>query len=73
MTIHFSEATLAKASILEEIQAIDIKEEFSILSSKKMSKRIQLKEQYAKKVREEAIKWQQRSRIRWLKEGDKIS
>lgn len=38
-----------------------------------MNRRIQVKEQFVKKVREEEINWIQRSRVEWHKERDKNS
>ena len=56
-----------KASILEELQSLDIKEEYQILSDTDIAKRFHLKDLFERTIREEEIKWKQRSRCRWLK------
>ena len=57
--------------MLEELQSIDKKEESQRLSEEDFAKRLELKDLFESKVREEEIKWKQRSRCRWPKEGDK--
>ena len=59
-----------KAMILDEIQFLD-KEEMGTLSSEEAKIRINLKEEFQRKVREEEIKWKHRSKCKWLKEGHK--
>lgn len=60
-------------SHLLEIQQVDIKEESGSISPEDYSRRLLLKLSFKKKVREEEIKWRQRSRLRWLLEGDRNS
>lgn len=52
----YAEATVAKAKILEGIQKFDLKEEVCHLSVEELNRRIQLKERFLRKVREEEIK-----------------
>ena len=63
----------AKARIFDEIQFIDKAVELSAPSEDDSGRRLCLKEDYFKMVREEGIKWKQRSRCQWLKDGDKNS
>ena len=60
-----------KATLLKEMQALDLKEENQILSDMDIAKRFNLKDLFERRVCEEEIKWKQRSRCRWLKEGDR--
>ena len=60
-----------KATILEELQALDLKEENQILSDTDIAKRFNCTDLFECRVREEEIKWKQRSRCMWLKEGDR--
>lgn len=55
----------AKVRILDEIQSIDKAAELGALSEDDSGRRLRLKEDYFKKVREEEIKWKQRSRCQW--------
>lgn len=68
--LYFREAGAVKANILEEIQHLDRKEELGPLEEEDVLRRLALKEDFVRKVREEEIKWKQRSRCQWLKEGD---
>lgn len=66
----FGDVLKSKENILYEIQAIDKKKEMDRLLPEEVLRRLSLKEESLKKVREEEIKWKQRSRCQWLKEGD---
>lgn len=69
--VHFGDVTNTKEIILQEIQLLDNKEEVGQLMPAEMSRRLSLKEDFVRKVREEEIKWKQRSRCKWLNDGDK--
>lgn len=49
---------------------LDKLEEQGILSAKDCSKKLSLKDEFLNKLKQEEI-WKQRSRCRWLSEGDK--
>ena len=66
---YFGDIELQKDAILEEIQNLDNKE-LGHLSLEYSNRRLSLKDNYHRKLREE-IKSRQRSRCKWLKEGDK--
>lgn len=68
---YFGDVTAIKDRILEEIQALNYKEAASPLGEAYFLKRLPLKEAYWRKVREEEVKWKQRSRCQWLQEGDR--
>ena len=61
----------AKVRILDEIQSIDRAEEVGTLLSTNVSRILPLREEFFKKIREEAINLKQRSRYQWLKDGDR--
>lgn len=67
---HFGDVRNAKVNILQEIQLLD-KEEVGQLQPAEESRRLFLKKDFIRKVREEEIKWKQRSRCNWLNDGDK--
>lgn len=56
---------------MEEIQQLDVNEQESQLSEEERNRSLQLKDIYGRKLREEEIKWRQRSHCQWLKKGDK--
>ena len=68
---HFGEVKYQKFKILAEIQSLDGKEEPDQLSREEEKKRLDLKEELQRNLRKEEIRWKQRSRCNWLKEGDK--
>ena len=61
------------AGLLQEFQEIEKKEELGDLSSGESLKRLNLKLSFQKKVKGEEIKWRQRSRVKWLMDGDRDS
>lgn len=66
---HFRDVERMKATILEDIHCLDSKEVVGQLCEEEVSNRLSLKEEFLRKVREEEIKWRQRSRCKWLKKG----
>lgn len=67
----FGNVEVSMAELLCRIKAIDTKEESEALSDSDRNLRRELQEQYQCKAKEEEIKWRQRSRYLWLKEGDR--
>ena len=57
--------------LLKSIKEIDSKEEHGPQLEMEIALRHKLKEKFLRKVKQEEIKWRQRSRQLWLKEGDK--
>eukprot|EP00268_Persea_americana_P011377 TRINITY_DN14820_c0_g1_i2.p2 TRINITY_DN14820_c0_g1~~TRINITY_DN14820_c0_g1_i2.p2 ORF type:complete len:146 (-),score=32.55 TRINITY_DN14820_c0_g1_i2:579-1016(-) len=68
---HFGEVKYQKSKILAEIQSLDSNEKSDHLSPEEEKKRLGLKEELQRNLRKEEIRWKQRSRCNWLKEGDK--
>ena len=58
------------SELLQKIQELDIKEEAGILVAEDRDQRLNLKNMLLRKLCEQAVKWKQRSRCKWLKEGD---
>ncbi|MGV7343336.1 hypothetical protein PJI17_32070, partial [Mycobacterium kansasii] len=56
---------------LNQIHGLDMKEEMSGLSDAEQHRRTMLAAKYSEYLKEEEIKWHQRSRPLWFKEGDK--
>lgn len=59
------------AELLGLMQEIDTEEEMGIISESDIILCQNFKEEYLCKVKEEEIKWRQRSGLTWLKEGDR--
>lgn len=57
----------------KDIQELDCKEEWGQFSFEGGSRKQILKNLMFRKIREEEIKWKQRSRCKWLSEGNKIT
>lgn len=66
----FGDITRVNKEMLRNIQDIGIKEEKGHITSDDITKIIRLKEDLQRKVKEEEIKWRQRSQCRWLREGE---
>ena len=69
--VNFGDWRSQKSTILVDIQELDRKEEGAKLSVEEGKKSQSLIEEFHKKLREEKIRWRQRARCKWLKEGDK--
>lgn len=59
--------------ILQEIDLLDRKEEISVLSPADWEKKNVLKTDLANRLQMEATPWKQKSRKKWIKDGDKNS
>lgn len=53
-----------KGLILEEIESLDKKNKVEQLSNEERIRRVRLKEEFEKKLKEEEIKWRQHSRCK---------
>lgn len=60
-----------KGQLLCYIASLDLKEETCYLTETERYQRLVLKEEFQRKVHWEEIKWNQRSRVRWLVDGDR--
>lgn len=69
--ISYGDVEAKKASVLGEIQSIDMKEEAGSITEEERIRRHTLKGEFQRMLREEEIKWSQRSRCKWLKKGEK--
>lgn len=69
--VNFGSVEAAMEELLKSIKEMDSKEEHGPLSEMEIALRHELKEKFLRKVKQEEIKWRQRSRQLWLKEGDK--
>lgn len=67
---HFGDVEKMKETILGEILALDKTEEEIRLSPSDQNRRLVLKEEYQRKVREEETRWKQRSKCQWLNYSD---
>lgn len=60
-----------KAQILHDIKCLDLKEEVGGLTEEEWHQRVNLEDEFQRKVFQKEIKWKQRSRVWWLADGDK--
>lgn len=68
---HFGKVEEHKVQILANIHQIDLKEENGLLDDQDRSRQSFLQEEFYKKALQEEIKWKQRSKNKWLDEGDR--
>lgn len=61
VALHFGDVSAIKESILEEIRLLDKEEERGPLADTNFNRRVALKDEFMRKVREEEIKCKQRS------------
>lgn len=57
--MNFANIKMQKTQLLEDIQNLDKKEEVGSLTGEEVAKRLSLKEEYQRKLREEEIMWRQ--------------
>lgn len=57
-------------SELQNIQEFDIEEEAGVLDADDRDRRLTLKNLLLRKLSRQVVKWKQKSRCKWLKEGD---
>lgn len=67
---HFGSINKIKIELLNNIRTLDIVEEDRDLTMSERADRLALKNEYQQILRKEEIMWKQRSKVRWLKEGD---
>lgn len=60
-----------KDQILHDIKCLDLKEEVGGLTEEEWHQRVNLEDEFQRKVFQKEIKWKQRSRVWWLADGDK--
>lgn len=68
---HYGSVEIVISELLQKIQELDIKEEAGILDAEDRDRRLNLKNLLLRKLSEQEVKWKQRSRCKWLKEGIK--
>ncbi|XP_077222055.1 uncharacterized protein LOC143855885 [Tasmannia lanceolata] len=59
-----------KEELLQSLQSMETNEDTNPLNPSEKEDRIRLKEEYEEIIRREEIRWQQKSRATWLREGD---
>lgn len=68
---HFQSLEAAKLAIMDQIMQMDKMEAISTFSVVDGDLRVRLQEEFRRKSIQKEIKWKQRSRDRWIDEGDR--